>query len=257
MKTWVAGCALIGAFAVTGCGGAAPSAGDPPSVSGDAQGASPSGSGGDAAASSNPSGAASSEATSTEASQPGATQTGTTASPDSSEATYELTKTYTDPDGLFTVKYPESWKAQENRGYLELSNPDGKVKGNVASTATRAPRGEWFTRPIHPLIGDETELSKQLREKVSTYSTYVPAPPRSDKADSVLWGLTEGDKRGIVSIPGGGKRNELWAEFYYSPVNEGHRPLPQREGVELVNQINQTEDAGTVDAILKSIRVGG
>ena len=256
MKTWVAGCALIGAFAVTGCGGATPSAGDSPSASGDAQEASPSGSG-EAAASSSPSDTPSSEANSTEAAQPGAAQTDAAASPDSSEATYELTKTYRDPDGLFTVKYPDSWKAQENRGYLELTSPDGKVKGNVTSTATRAPHGDWFTRPTHPLLGDETGLSKQLHEKVTTYSTYVPAPPRSDKADSVLWGLTEGDKRGIVSIPGGGKRSELWAEFYYSPVNEGHRPLPQREGVELVNQINQTEDAGTVDAILKSIRVGG
>ena len=250
VKTWLTGCALIGAFAVTGCGGTTPAGGDSPSVSAGTQEASPSGSNGGAAASSSPSGAASSETA-----QPGAAQTGTTASPDSSEATYELTKTYTDPDGRFTVKYPETWKAQENRGYLELTSPNGKVKGTVGSTAAHAPDNGWFTRPVHPLVGDETGLSKQLHERVTTYSSYLPAPKRSHKEDSVIWGLTESNNRGLVALPGGGgKRNELWAEF---AVNEGNRPLPQHKGVELVNEINQTDEAGAVDAILKSIRVSG
>ena len=37
---------------------------------------------------------------------------------------------------------------------------------------------------------------------------------------------------------------------------EGNKPLSQSKGVELVNQINQTDEAGTVDAILKSVRAG-
>lgn len=245
-KTWLAACALIGAFAVTGCGGGTPSAENSGAASQSSTGSqgsqqpSPAGSEGGAAASSAP------------GSSDGAT---TSASPESNEATYELTETYKNPDGLFTVKYPKSWKATTDRGYLELESPDGKVTGAVAPTATRSPGGGWFTRPTHPLVGDETGLSKQLGQRVSTYSTYLPAPPRSDKEDSVLWGLTESDNRGIVSLPKGGKKNDLWVEFYYSPVNEGNRPLPQREGVELVHKINQTDDAGTVDAILKSIRV--
>lgn len=240
--------ALVGAFAVTGCGSSNDS-GPGNDAAGATQGSTPQGG----------------EQTSTDASgtQPqtgdspsGEAQSGASATPDADHSAdvYELTETYTDPAKLFTVKYPKSWKVQKDNGYLELTSPDGKVQGKVASTKVRPPKGDWFTRPAHPLIGEETGLSKQVGTQVFTYSTYVPTPPHSERSDSVLWGLTESDSQGIVSLPGGDKRDELWAEFYYAPVNKGNRPLSQSQGVKLVNQINETDEAGTVDAILKSIR---
>lgn len=247
-RTWLTTLALVGAFAVTGCG-----SGNDSGASNDAAGATQG---------STPQGG---EQTSTDSSgtQPqsgdspsGEAQSGASATPDADHSAdvYELTETYTDPAKLFTVKYPKSWKVQKDNGYLELTSPDGKVQGKVASTKVRPPKGDWFTRPTHPLIGEETGLSKPVGTQVFTYSTYVPAPPRSERSDSILWGLTESGSQGIVSLPGGDKRDELWAEFYYAPVNEGNRPLSQSQGVKLVNQINETDEAGTVDAILKSIR---
>ncbi|MDO4918984.1 hypothetical protein [Kocuria sp.] len=244
-RTWLTAATLLGAVAVTGCSGGTSSEPAP------ATSASPGmqqGSAADTASEGAPSGGTTS-ASSGEASQ------GATAA--SSAEVYELTKTYTDPDGLFTVKYPKDWKAQENRGYLELSSPDGRVTGTVASTKTHPPKGDWFTRPVHPLIGPETPLGEQLDTSVFTYSTYLPAPPKSDQPDAVLWGLTESDNKGIVRLPGGRGRADMWAEFRYSPVNEGNPPLSQSRGVELVNEINGTDDAGAVDAILQSVRHGG
>ena len=232
-----AAAALIGLLAVTGCSGGSP---DAPSAGGTSTSAAPgegqSGGGG------------------TASSATGA-QNGVTPAEANSADVYELTQTYTDPDRLFTVKYPKNWAAQENRGYLELTSPDGKVEGTVASTKARPPKGDWFTRPKHPLIGHETPLGEQLGTKVFTYASYMPAPPRGERSDSVLWGLTPADNKGIVPLKDG-SRADLWAEFHYSPVNEGNRPLSQSKGVELVNEINQTDDAGTVDAILKSVRAG-
>ena len=227
-RTWLTTLALVGAFAVTGCG-----SGNDSGASNDAAGATQG---------STPQGG---EQTSTDSSgtQPqsgdspsGEAQSGASATPDADHSAdvYELTETYTDPAKLFTVKYPKSWKVQKDNGYLELTSPDGKVQGKVASTKVRPPKGDWFTRPTHPLIGEETGLSKQVGTQVFTYSTYVPAPPRSERSDSILWGLTESGSQGIVSLPGGDKRDELWAEFYYAPVNEGNRPLSQSQGVKLV-----------------------
>ena len=247
-RTWLTTLALVGAFAVTGCG-----SGNDSDASNDAAGATQGSTpqGGTQAGTDSSSTPPQSGDQQSAAPQAGA---GATPGADNSADVYELTETYTDPAKLFTVKYPKSWKVQKDNGYLELTSPDGKVQGKVASTKVRPPKGDWFTRPTHPLIGEETGLSKQVGAQVFTYSTYVPAPPRSERSDSILWGLTESGSEGIVSLPGGDKRDELWAEFYYTPVNEGNRPLSQSQGVKLVNQINETDEAGTVDAILKSIR---
>ncbi|WP_240625098.1 hypothetical protein [Kocuria tytonicola] len=232
-----AAAALFGLLAVTGCSGDSPDAPAAGGATASAEaGAPPTGAGG------------------TASSAPGA-QNGVTPAEANSADVYELTQTYTDPDKLFTVQYPKDWAAAVDQGYLELTSPDGKVKGTVASTKARPPKGDWFTRPKHPLIGHETPLGEQLGTKVFTYASYVPAPPRGERSDSVLWGLTPADNKGIVHLKGGDK-GDLWAEFHYSPVNEGNRPLSQSKGVELVNEINQTDDAGTVDAILKSVRAG-
>ena len=228
---------LAGLLAVTGCSGGSP---DAPSAGGTSASAAP--------------GEGQSGAGGTASSAPGA-QNGVTPAEANSADVYELTQTYTDPDRLFTVKYPKDWAATVDQGYLELTSPDGKVKGTVASTKTRPPKGDWFTRPKHPLLGHETPLGEQLGTKVFTYASYVPAPPRGERSDSVLWGLTPADNKGIVHLKGGDK-GDLWAEFHYSPVNEGNRPLSQSKGVELVNEINQTDEAGTVDAILKPVRAG-
>ncbi|WP_186313856.1 hypothetical protein [Kocuria marina] len=252
-RTWLTTLALIGAFAVTGCGSGNDS-GASNDAAGATQGSTPQG-GEQTSTDSSGTQPQSGDSPSGEA-QSGTPQAGASATPDADHSAdvYELTETYTDPAKLFTVKYPKSWKVQKDNGYLELTSPDGKVQGKVASTKVRPPKGDWFTRPTHPLIGEETGLSKQVGTQVFTYSTYVPAPPRSERSDSILWGLTESGGQGIVSLPGGDKRDELWAEFYYAPVNEGNRPLSQSQGVKLVNQINETDEAGTVDAILKSIR---
>ncbi|MFI3891099.1 hypothetical protein OG312_05080 [Kocuria rhizophila] len=236
----LAAAALIGTVAISGCAGGPSSGPDR----------------GGAAASADGAAQGSAPATGATSSDPAELADGVTPAEANTADVYELTKTYTDPDKLFTVKYPENWTAQQNRGYLELTSPDGKVTGTVASTKARPPKGGWFTRPTHPLIGHETELGKQLNTKVFTYSTYVAAPQRKDREDAVLWGLTESDDKGIVHLKSGKGRADLWAEFYYGPVNEGNRPLSQAKGVELVNEINQTDDAGTVDAILKSVRSG-
>ena len=233
-RTWLVAAVLLGTVTVTGCAGG--SSGDPeqggPSASPEA---------------SAPAGGESSVAPA---------QGVTPAEADSAD-TYELTQTYTDPDELFTVKYPKDWTAEQSNGYLELKSPDGKVTGSVASTKARPPKGDWFTRPAHPLIGLETPMSEQVNGKVYTYSSYVPAPARGDGGgDSVMWGLTESDNKGIVRLTNGGDKAALLAEFHYAPVNEGNKPLSQSKGVELVNQINQTDEAGTVDAILKSVRAG-
>ena len=231
-RTWLAAAAVLGAVAVTGCAG-----GPSPEPQGTTATSSPASAGG-----------------STESALPQAQ--GVTPAEANSADTYELTQLYTDPDKLFTVKYPKDWTAQQNRGYLELTSPNGKVTGTVASTKARPPKGDWFTRPSHPLIGYETPLGEQLKTKVYTYASYIAAPSRKDTGDSVLWGLTESDNKGIVHLKNKGNPADLWAEFHYGPVNEGNRPLSQRKGMELVNEINQTDDAGTVDAILKSVRAG-
>ena len=80
-----------------------------------------------------------------------------------------------------------------------------------------------------------------------------PGPFARGRSDAVLWDLTTSENKGIVPLPRGSKA-DLWAEFRYAPVNEGNKPLSQSKGVELVNEINQTDEAGTVDAILKSVR---
>ena len=133
-----AAAALIGILAVTGCSGGTS---DAPARGGATVSATP--------------GEERSGTGTTAPSAPAAHGEVTPAEANSAD-TYELTQTYTDPDKLFTVKYPKDWTAQQNRGYLELTSPNGKVTGTVASTKARPPKGDWFTRPSHPLIGHET-----------------------------------------------------------------------------------------------------
>lgn len=167
-----------------------------------------------------------------------------------------LTETYTAPDGRYSLKYPASWTAKTDKGYLELTSPSGEFTGRVATTDVRPATEEWFTTTR--TMGDggvESPITEQLGSQVSTYSAYVHSPESADK-DLALYGLTQVNSSGMVSLLDGSGTGELWVEFTATPPTVTNQALSHEEAKEILNKIDTTfQDVPTVKAILQSIRL--
>ncbi|WP_369066783.1 hypothetical protein [Kocuria carniphila] len=168
-----------------------------------------------------------------------------------------LTETYTAPDGRYSLKYPASWTAKTDKGYLELTSPSGEFTGRVATTDVRPATEEWFTTTR--TMGDggvESPITEQLGSQVSTYSAYVHSPESADK-DLALYGLTQVNSSGMVSLLDGSGTGELWVEFTATPPTVTNQALSHEEAKEILNKVDTTfQDVPTVKAILQSIRLG-
>lgn len=167
-----------------------------------------------------------------------------------------LTETYTAPDGRYSLKYPASWTAKTDKGYLELTSPSGEFTGRVATTDVRPATEEWFTTTR--TMGDggvESPITEQLGSQVSTYSAYVHSPESADK-DLALYGLTQVNSWGMVSLLDGSGTGELWVEFTATPPTVTSQALSHEEAKEILNKVDTTfQDVPTVKAILQSIRL--
>ncbi|PBB07567.1 hypothetical protein CKW39_12600 [Kocuria sp. WRN011] len=167
-----------------------------------------------------------------------------------------LTETYTAPDGRYSLKYPASWTAKTDKGYLELTSPSGEFTGRVATTDVRPATEEWFTTTR--TMGDggvESPITEQLGSQVSTYSAYVHSPESADK-DLALYGLTQVNSSGMVSLLDGSGTGELWVEFTATPPTVTNQALSHEEAKEILNKVDTTfQDVPTVKAILQSIRL--
>ncbi|MFC3480587.1 hypothetical protein [Kocuria carniphila] len=168
-----------------------------------------------------------------------------------------LTETYTAPDGRYSLKYPASWTAKTDKGYLELTSPSGEFTGRVATTDIRPATEEWFTTTR--TMGDggvESPITEQLGSQVSTYSAYVHSPESADK-DLALYGLTQVNSSGMVSLLDGSGTGELWVEFTATPPTVTNQALSHEEAKESLNKVDTTfQDVPAVKAILQSIRLG-
>lgn len=164
-----------------------------------------------------------------------------------------LTETYTAPDGAFSMKYPASWTAKTDQGYLELTSPTGQATGRIATTDVRPLREDWFTSPRYTVPGETTQLSEDIGAQVSTYSAYL----RSDKGpdeDTVLFGLSQVNSSGLVSLAGGETGRELWVEFSTGPVNTTGRFVTDEELVDILDTTVATHpDVPAIQAMLHSI----
>lgn len=168
-----------------------------------------------------------------------------------------LTETYTAPDGRYSLKYPSSWTAKTDQGYLELTSPSGEFTGRVATTDVRPATEEWFTTTR--TMGDggvESPITEQLGSPVNTYSAYVHSPESADK-DQALYGLTQVNSSGMVSLLNGSGTGELWVEFFATPPTVTNQALSHEEAKEILHKVDTTyTDVPTVKAILQSIRLG-
>lgn len=168
-----------------------------------------------------------------------------------------MTETYTAPDGRYSLKYPSSWTAKTDQGYLELTSPSGEFTGRVATTDVRPATEEWFTTTR--TMGDggvESPITEQLGSPVNTYSAYVHSPESADK-DQALYGLTQVNSSGMVSLLNGSGTGELWVEFFATPPTVTNQALSHEEAKEILHKVDTTyTDVPTVKAILQSIRLG-
>lgn len=168
-----------------------------------------------------------------------------------------LTEIYTAPDGRYSLNYPASWTAKTDKGYLELTSPSGEFTGRVATTDVRPATEEWFTTTKTMGEGGvESPITEQLGSQVSTYSAYVHSPESADK-DLALYGLTQVNSSGMVSLLEGSGTGELWVEFTATPPTVTNQALSHEEAKEILNKVDTTfQDVPTVKAMLQSIRPG-
>lgn len=268
-RSWAVTLGITSALALTGCtasnGAATPTSSDttthstaPPQSGGTAT--SPAGSAAPSATQPGDSGTtapstpSASDASSEPVGAPGATTEPTEPAPgDQTGDTIALSETYTAPDGAFSMKYPASWTAKTDQGYLELTSPTGQAMGRIATTDVRPLREDWFTSPRYTVPGETTQLSEDIGAQVSTYSAYLRSAKGPDE-DSVLFGLSQVNSSGLVSLAGGETGRELWVEFSTGPVNTTGRFVTDEELVDILNTTVATHpDVPAIQAMLHSI----
>ena len=171
------------------------------------------------------------------------------------QATGALTETYTSSDGSYSVKYPSSWEATTDKGYLELTSPDGTVTGHVSTTGTDGPGEEWFTdRHLSHMTSYPAErLTELLGATVGLYSGYQAG--ESPDQDVVAHGLSQVNASGMVSLGQTGSKEELWATFEQSGVNTTGKALTDAEAAEAADKAVTSDTGVTTQAILKSVTI--
>lgn len=153
------------------------------------------------------------------------------------------------------MKYPSSWEARTDKGYLELTSPDGTVTGHVSATGTYGPGEEWFTdrNLSHRNSYPAERLTELLGTTVSLYSGFQTG--QSPEHDSVAHGLTQVNASDMVSLGKTGSKEELWATFTQTGVNTTGKPLSDAEAAEAVEKAVQSDTGVTTQAILKSVEI--
>ena len=166
-----------------------------------------------------------------------------------------LDQTYTSPDGAFSMDYPSTWTVATDQGYLEVTSPTGQTVGRIATTDVRPLREDWFTSVRFSTPGEETALTQRLGSPVRTYSAYYQDPD-SPAQDAAVFGLTQVDSGGLVSLGGSDKRRELWVEFMSRPINTTGRQLTDDEARQrLAGHVSIHQDVPAIQAMLQSIRI--
>ncbi len=196
-----------------------------------------------------------SETTPSAASSTTQSQTAQPAATGAEQTTGALTETYTAPDGSYSVKYPSSWKATTDKGYLELTSPDGTVTGHVSATGTYGPGEEWFTdrHLVHMTSYPAERLTELLGTTVGLYSGFKAG--ESPEQDVVAHGLSQVNASGMVSLGKTGSKEELWASFEQTGVNTTGKALTDAEAAQAVEKAVKSENGVTTQAILKSVEI--
>lgn len=155
------------------------------------------------------------------------------------------------------MKYPSSWEARTDKGYLELTSPDGTVTGHVSATGTYGPGEEWFTdrNLSHRNSYPAERLTELLGTTVSLYSGFQTG--QSPEHDSVAHGLTQVNASDMVSLGKTGSKEELWATFTQTGVNTTGKPLSDAQAAEAVDKAVNSDTGVTTQAILKSVEITG
>lgn len=164
-----------------------------------------------------------------------------------------LKQTYTSPDGRFSVDYPATWTARMDRGYLELTSPDGSVTGHVSSTDVLAPDPDRMVgRDVKAYRSNNIgTFPRENGSSVDAYAEYVSV---ADPAlDTVEWGLTGPNGVNLSSTEGG---DQLWAYFEKPGVNKTGESLTFEQADEGLGDIMRYDQASAeAYRILHSIRV--
>lgn len=159
------------------------------------------------------------------------------------------------PDKSYSVKYPSSWQAKTDKGYLELTSPDGTVTGHVSTTGVYEPGQEWFTdrNLTHMKSYPAERLTELLGTSVGLYSGFKAG--ESPEQDVVAHGLSQVNASGMVSLGKTGSKEELWASFEQNGVNTTGKALTDAEAAEATEKAVTSNTGVTTQAILKSVEI--
>ena len=165
-----------------------------------------------------------------------------------------LTKTYTSSDGTYSFNYPASWKLSTERGFPELSSPDGSVTGRVAPVSLLDPEEQFFAGPVLQYRAqDAPRLNTLLGTPGTLYSGYLP---EADPAqDTVVWRLTNDNVSGMIVTGPAGSGEVLRADFTQSHVNRSGKTVSELRAGRIVDRSQASRKGATVEAILQSLQV--
>lgn len=165
-----------------------------------------------------------------------------------------LTQTYTSPDGKYMLNYPASWTVSTDKGYLELTSPDGSVTGHVSPKSLNGPDADWMGRHVTQYRSNPAVvMSEIVGDHVATYSGYNSAA--NPAQDTMGWGLSQVNASGLVSMAAADSDDELWAYFEQAGVNKSGKALNDKKAAQVAQKAVRSKNGATVEAILQSVQL--